>query len=102
MNRRPGFRALDKDLGRLAHTEMAQLHAIRPILRLGLGMLALIGTLMVAMALSGAAPGVLALGAGLVVAAWLGIAIGANDVANSLGPAFGAGAIRLLPGLALV
>ncbi|QBX35782.1 inorganic phosphate transporter [Paracoccus liaowanqingii] len=102
MSRRPGFRALDKDLGRLAHTEMAQLHAIRPVLRLGLGMLALIGTLMVAMALSGAAPGVLALGAGLVVAAWLGIAIGANDVANSLGPAFGAGAIRLLPGLALV
>ncbi|WP_330449479.1 hypothetical protein FLP41_04525 [Paracoccus marcusii] len=102
MTHRPGFRALDKDLGRIGHAEVAQMHAFRPVWRLGLAVLALVGGLLMVMALSGAAPGMLAIGAGLVVAAWLGVAIGANDVANSLGPAVGAGAIGLLPGLALV
>ncbi|CAM3259126.1 inorganic phosphate transporter [Paracoccus nototheniae] len=102
MSRRPGFRTLDKDLGRVGHAEVAQMHAFRPVLRLGLAMLALVGALFVVMALSGAAPGVLVLGTGLIVAAWLGVAIGANDVANSLGPAVGAGAIGLVPGLILV
>lgn len=100
MTHRPGFRALDKDLGRIGHAEVAQMHAFRPVWRLGLAVLALVGGLLMVMALSGAAPGMLAIGAGLVVAAWLGVAIGANDVANSLGPAVGAGAIGLLPGLA--
>ncbi|MFN3277405.1 MAG: inorganic phosphate transporter [Paracoccus hibiscisoli] len=102
MTHTPGYRVLDKDLGRIGHAEVAQMHAFRPVWRLGLLVLALVGGLLVAMAVSGAAPGVLAIGAGLVVAAWLGMAIGANDVANSLGPAVGAGAIGLLPGLALV
>lgn len=102
MRRGPGFRTLDKDLGRVGHAEVAQMHAFRPVLRLGLAMLALVGALFVVMALSGAAPGLLVPGAGLIVAAWLGVAIGANDVANSLGPAVGAGAIGLLPGLILV
>ena len=102
MTHAPGYRVLDKDLVRIGHAEVAQMHAFRPVWRLGLVVLALVGGLLVAMALSGAAPGMLAIGAGLVVAAWLGMAIGANDVANSLGPAVGAGAVGLLPGLALV
>lgn len=102
MTHTPGYRVLDKDLVRIGHAEVAQMHAFRPVWRLGLLVLALVGGLLVAMALSGAAPGMLAIGAGLVVAAWLGMAIGANDVANSLGPAVGAGAVGLLPGLALV
>ena len=91
MSPRPSFRTLDKDLGRITHAEVAQLHAFRPVWRLGLSVLALVGGLLVFLALSGAAPGVLATGAGLIVAAWLGVAIGSNDVANSLGPAVGAG-----------
>lgn len=102
MTRGQKFRTLDKDLGRIGHAEQAQMHAFRPVWRLGMGVLALVGALLAVLALSGAAPSVMALGAGLVVAAWLGMAIGANDVANSLGPAVGAGAIGLLPGLALV
>ncbi|WP_410219355.1 inorganic phosphate transporter [Paracoccus sp. (in: a-proteobacteria)] len=96
------FRTLDKDLGRIGHAEAAQMHAFQPVWRLGLGVLALVGALLLVLALSGAASGTLAIGAGLIVAAWLGIAIGSNDVANSLGPAVGAGAISLLPGLILV
>ncbi len=35
MTHRPGFRALDKDLGRIGHAEVAQMHAFRPVWRLG-------------------------------------------------------------------
>ena len=102
MSRHNRFRALDKDLGRIGQAEVAQMHAFRPVWRLGLGVLAVVGALLMGMALSGAAPGLLAVGAGLVVAAWLGMAIGANDVANSLGPAVGAGAVGMVPGLVMV
>ena len=57
MTHRPGFRALDKDLGRIGHAEVAQMHAFRPVWRLGLAVLALVGGLLMVMALSGAAPG---------------------------------------------
>ncbi|MGZ3215167.1 inorganic phosphate transporter [Paracoccus sp. T5] len=102
MSGRATFRTLDKDLGRITHAEVAQMHAFRPVWRLGLSVLCLVGGLLLIMALSDAAPAMLTVGAGLIVAGWLGIAIGSNDVANSLGPAVGAGAIGLLPGLILV
>lgn len=100
-NRR-GFHTLDKDLQRITYVETAQMFAFRPLLRLGLAMLSGVAVLIAVMAQTGGNPGTLSLGAGLVVACWVGLAIGANDVANSLGPAVGAGAIALLPGLIIV
>ena len=97
-----GFHVLDKDLRRISHAEAAQAHAFRPVWRLGLGVLAVVGALLLVLGLWSDAPPVLTLGTGLIVAGWLGMAIGSNDVANSLGPAVGAGAIRVLPGLILV
>lgn len=99
---RRGFHILDKDLDRITHTETAQAYAFRPILRLGLVMLVFVAGLIVAMGLIGGDPGHVGIWAGLLVALWLGLAIGANDVANSLGPAVGAGAIGMLPGLVIV
>lgn len=99
---RRGFHILDKDLDRITHTETAQAYAFRPILRLGLVMLIFVAGLIVAMGLIGGDPGHVGIWAGLLVALWLGLAIGANDVANSLGPAVGAGAIGMLPGLVIV
>lgn len=96
------FRTLDRDLDRITHAEAAQLHAFRPVWRLGLMVLALTALIVLVVGLGAADVGMVWLGAGLVVAAWLGLAIGSNDVANSLGPAVGAGAIRLLAGLVLV
>ncbi|HIC66228.1 MAG: inorganic phosphate transporter [Paracoccus sp. (in: a-proteobacteria)] len=96
------FHTLDKDLGRITHVETAQLYAFRPVWRLGLAVLALVALLILAIGLTGRDAGAVGFGAGLVVAGWLGLAIGSNDVANSLGPAVGAGAIGLLPGLVLV
>lgn len=97
-----GFHILDKDLGRITHVETAQVHAFRPVLRLGLAILLCVAVLILSMGVLGHDPGFVGMGAGLIVACWLGLAIGSNDVANSLGPAVGAGAIGLLPGLALV
>ena len=96
------FRVLDKDLGSITHVEKAQMHAIRPVLRLGGAILMLIALWLLVLGVTGHEPGLIAVGSALIVAGWLGVAIGANDIANSLGPAFGAGAVRLVPGLILV
>lgn len=101
---RPGrdFRTLDKDLGRITIAESAQFHAIRPVLQLGAGILVAVSLILLALGLTGHGSGLVVLGASFIVAGWLGLSIGANDVANSLGPAVGAGAIAIGPGLALV
>ncbi|MBK4214449.1 inorganic phosphate transporter [Paracoccus caeni] len=96
------YRTLDKDLGRITHTETAQAHAFRPVRWIGLAILMATAVLIVAIGWTGHHPNMAALAVGLVVAGWLGISIGANDVANALGPAVGAGAIRLMPGLLMV
>ena len=95
------FRFLDKDLDRIANAESAGLHSARPVRRLGLALIfaalaALFGT---AAAGAGATGPVIA---GLLIAAFLAISIGASDVANALGPAVGAGAISMGAGLAAV
>lgn len=97
-----GFHTLDKDLGRISHTEAAQRYALRPVWQLGLAMLALVAGLILVLGLGGGPSVFAGVAAGLIVAGWLGLAIGANDVANSLGPAVGAKAIGLVPGLCLV
>lgn len=96
------FHTLDKDLRRITHAESAQRYAFRPVWWLGLAVLALVLGVFLSVGMSGENAAMVGLGAGLVVAGWLGLAIGSNDVANSLGPAVGAGAIGLLPGLILV
>lgn len=100
--KRRGFHILDKDLSRITYAEAAQLYAFRPVLRLGLAVLVLVAVLIAAIGFMADDLQVLGLGGGVIVACWLGFAIGSNDVANSLGPAVGAGAIGLLPGLILV
>lgn len=96
------YRALDKDLGRLSMAETARFHLSRPVLRLGAGILVGVALILLALGLTGRQPGLVVMGAGLLVGGWLGLSIGANDVANVLGPAVGAGAVALGPGLALV
>lgn len=102
MRRRQGFHTLDKDLGRITHAESAQRYAFRPVWWMGLAMLMIVAGLVLAVGFGRMGAPVVSLAAGMIVAGWLGLAIGSNDVANSLGPAVGAGAIGLLPGLALV
>lgn len=97
------FRILDKDLGRLANAERAGLQSFRPVLRFGVALVFVAAVAIVAMTwIGGGHPEIAMLVAGTAVAAMLALAIGANDVSNSLGPAVGAGAIGLTTGLILV
>ena len=96
------FDVLDKDLRRITVAEAAQFHAVRPVLRLGAFILLGVAVIFLALGVTGQQPGLVVMGAGFLVAGWLGLSIGANDIANSLGPAVGAGAIALGPGLILV
>ncbi|ARJ70672.1 inorganic phosphate transporter [Paracoccus contaminans] len=99
----PGrFRILDKDLERVANSESAGAQSRRPVLRLGL---ALIFAALASILAGGASAGVnagWALIPGVMIGAFLALSIGANDSANALGPAVGAGAISARAGLALV
>lgn len=96
------YDVLDKDLRRITVAESAQFHAIRPVLRLGAVILLGVALIFLALGVTGQQPGLIATGVGFVVAGWLGLSIGANDIANSLGPAVGAGAIAIGPGLVLI
>lgn len=84
----PEYRTLDKDLTRLDATEAAMRKATRPVLWVGPGafLVALIAFL-----IAGQGGGTIA---GTVVVGYLALGIGANDLANSMGAAVGAGGLR--------
>lgn len=96
------YHTLDKDLGRITTAESARFHVTRPVLRMGAAILLAVALIFLALGVTSQQPGLVVIGAGFIVAGWLGLSIGANDIANSLGPAVGAGAIAIGPGLALV
>lgn len=96
------LRTLDKDLSRLGHQETAGLHNSQNLLRLGLVVLFIALSGILGTWLIGAGPETATVAAGLALAAYFAVAIGANDVANSLAPAVGAGAISVGMGLIVV
>lgn len=96
------YRTLDKDLRRISQAEIAGFYALRPLHRIGLALIFLSAVALLATALMQGAFGSAMVLAGFVVAAYLALNIGANDVANSAGAAIGAGVIPLGLGLALV
>jgi len=96
------YHILDKDLGRMTNAERAAMAAARPRVRIGI---AVVFVAAVAEFVAAAVAGQPALGimaAAVAIAIYLALSIGANDVANALGPAVGAGAIGLAKGLILV
>lgn len=96
------FRILDKDLGRVSNAERASLESVRPVIRLGSAALFIALAAIVPLGIFSGHPALGMIVAGVAVAAYLAMSIGANDVANSLGPAVGAGAIGMTSGLFLV
>lgn len=89
------WKTLDKDLDRIGTLELGTKHVSRRIGSLGaaLAFLALVGV--VAAAHGGAATDGLMLVAAALFAGYLALAIGANDVANNMGPVVGARALSL-------
>ncbi len=96
------FRILDKDLGRISNAERASLQSFQPVIRLGMGVLFVAMAALLSFGAFGDHPALGIIVAGVAVSAYLALSIGANDVANSLGPAVGAGAIGMTTGLLLV
>jgi PiT family inorganic phosphate transporter len=90
-----GIKTLDKDLRRISLMERALVHSARPMMALGLALVFMVLAGFGAMALMGGQPGSLAVVAAAVIGAYMAINIGANDVANNMGPAVGANAVTL-------
>lgn len=95
------LRFLDKDLDRIANAESAGFYSGRPVRQLGVALVFAALATVAGATLTGAG-GSAMLAAGVMVGAFLALSIGANDTANAMGPAVGAGAISMRAGLALV
>ncbi|GHC75672.1 inorganic phosphate transporter [Limoniibacter endophyticus] len=92
---------LDKDLARFSTIEEAGSLVTRDLLLPGLGfILTMLVASIVAFKFSDE-PGVLALVTGAAIAIYMAMNIGANDVANNVGPSFGARVISLGGALSL-
>ncbi len=93
------WRTLDKDLKRIALLENAALYLGRGLVGWGVSLALLLLAGLTAAAFFGPGPGGAAVIAAAVFAAYMAMNIGANDVANNMGPAVGA---RVLPMAAAV
>ncbi len=94
-NSKPRWKALDSDLHRISRVETANAHVARPLLAPGvaLAFMALAG--LTAAVLFGQADGGVIVAAAAAFGAYMAINIGANDVANNMGPAVGANALTM-------
>ncbi|GAA6158653.1 inorganic phosphate transporter [Ruegeria sp. HU-ET01832] len=89
------WQTLDSDLNRISRVETANVHVARPMLAPGIALafIALAG--LSAAVLFGQADGGLVVVAAAAFGAYMAINIGANDVANNMGPAVGANALSM-------
>lgn len=89
------WKTLDRDLGRINSLEQATLYVSRPLVGLGIGLVFMVLAGMGAAALFGMGSGSLVVIAATVFGAYMALNIGANDVANNMGPAVGANALTM-------
>lgn len=92
---------LDKDLGKLVELEAATVSVSRRLAGPGIALLFLALTMAFASFYAAGAPGALTVIAAAVIGAYMALNIGANDVANNVGPAVGSRAMTLGGALAV-
>ena len=90
---------LDKDLKQVARLEKASRMAGREVGRLGLGLIFLLGVLLVVQLNVGLSHGSLFIVVAAVIGGYMALNIGANDVANNVGPAVGSRALTMVGAL---
>lgn len=95
------IRTLDRDLRRITRLEQVLLFTARPLVALGIALAFLVLAGLVATAFTGARPDTLVVVAAAVIGGYMALNIGANDVANNMGPAVGAKAVTLAGALAI-
>ncbi len=86
---------LDKDLNRISQLEHATLYIGRPMVGLGVALAFIIVAGFGAAVVFGGQPGSALVIAAAALGAYMAINIGANDVANNMGPAVGANALTM-------
>ncbi|SHJ31604.1 inorganic phosphate transporter, PiT family [Shimia gijangensis] len=86
---------LDKDLNKISNFEYATAYVARPMVGLGIALLFIIIAAFAAGLFFGDFPSNMVVIAAAAVGAYMAINIGANDVANNMGPAVGANALTM-------
>jgi PiT family inorganic phosphate transporter len=89
------WKTLDKDLNRISQFEYAQTYVARPMVGLGVALAFIIVAGLIAGLIFGSQPGSMIIVAAAALGAYMAINIGANDVANNMGPAVGAKALTM-------
>ncbi|MBU2868291.1 inorganic phosphate transporter [Pacificibacter marinus] len=89
------WKTLDKDLNRISQFEYAQTYVARPMVGLGVALAFIIIAGLIAGLIFGSQPGSMIIIAAAALGAYMAINIGANDVANNMGPAVGAKALTM-------
>ena len=91
--------SLDKDLTKLVHVERATRFAARRLFAPGLALLFLVVAGAFASVYIGAAPNAVFIVVAAMLGGYMALNIGANDVANNVGPAVGSQALTLMGAL---
>lgn len=89
------WKTLDKDLGRIALLEDASAMIARPTVAVGVAVIFILVCGLAAAGLVGASPGTITIVIAAAFGAYMALNIGANDVANNMGPAVGANALTM-------
>lgn len=89
------IKTLDTDLGRIGTLELAAQSVGRPLVAPGIALAFMLGVGLVALILTGGQPLGYVVVAASIIGAYMALNIGANDVANNMGPAVGARALTL-------
>jgi inorganic phosphate transporter, PiT family len=98
---RPRWKKLDKDLMRVGRLEEASHFITRPLVAPGIGLAFVFFALMFAMLFMERPPISFVVVAAAGIGAYMALNIGANDVANNMGPAVGSGALSMGAALAI-
>ncbi|WP_121061481.1 inorganic phosphate transporter [Chachezhania antarctica] len=91
---------LDRDLGRMTTLEQATLYVSRPMMGFGIALLFIVFAGLLAALIFGVTNNTFIVVVAAAFGAYMALNIGANDVANNMGPAVGANALSM--GLAIV
>ncbi|MDW4497221.1 anion permease [Sulfitobacter sp. D35] len=86
---------LDRDLGRYSNMELALSHAGRPVVGYGIAFVFVVLAGVVAAAVFGQTSNTFVVVIAAIFGAYMALNIGANDVANNMGPAVGANALTM-------
>jgi len=89
------WKTLDKDLNRIAYLERATQYVARPLIAPGVALAFILIVAFFAAVLTGGSPDRLIVISAAVFGAYMALNIGANDVANNMGPAVGANALTM-------